>query len=125
MPHSHTLPSFFTPILCFSPAATATQSLSDPIWTGVNLLAFVPSPSCPSSFLPQPHSVPSVLMARVWNPPPAAPGQQRWSSRCHLPSASAPFFHCQDASRFLQYPLPTDRTGCRPMPTGCHRSLGR
>jgi hypothetical protein len=43
--------------------ATFAQLINAPTCTGLDLFAVSPKPNCPSSFLPQNHMVPSVLMA--------------------------------------------------------------
>ena len=56
-------------------AATETQSVAVPTWTGLERLVVVPSPSCPFPLAPQAHRVPSVLTAAVWSAPAATEAQ--------------------------------------------------
>src|ERR1700741_1983339 len=78
-PQLQTVPLDVSASECAGPPATATTSVNGTpgdrsTWTGVRRWSVVPSPSCPLSFRPQAHAVPSGLTARVWVPPaPIAP----------------------------------------------------
>ena len=56
-------------VLPLEPAETERQLVAVPTRTGELLCVVLPRPSCPSAFLPQHHSDPSVSTAQVWCDP--------------------------------------------------------
>src|SRR5262245_59936042 len=69
-PQHHKVPSSRVAQVCDEPAATLPQSVLDSTWYGTSRNPDVPpSPSCPSSLLPQHQSVWSSWMPHVWKPP--------------------------------------------------------
>jgi hypothetical protein len=56
-------------VVWYEPAATDSQLVEVPTWTGTLLSVFVPIPSWPYVFHPQAQSVPLVLTATAWAAP--------------------------------------------------------
>src|SRR2546428_654917 len=79
LPQAQTVPSNFSAKLCDPPAAMAVMPLNKPAppapttCTGVLLLVVVLFPNWPVALLPQAHTVPSNLSAKLCWPPPARP----------------------------------------------------
>jgi hypothetical protein len=72
LPHVYKWPSSFNAILCWYPAAIATNLLF-PCWSCISLGAgwsfLVPSPTWPCWFLPHPHNCLLVSIAKLWLSP--------------------------------------------------------
>jgi hypothetical protein len=65
-PHVQRVPSVLTALVKEEvPVSTCDQFVKTPIWTGLDLLITLPSPSWPLVLLPHPYNFPSVVVARV------------------------------------------------------------
>ena len=74
-PQASTAPVEVTARLCPAPAATAVTFVpaGRSTFTGTSLSVVPPSPSSPSSFLPQLNTAPVEVTARLWAKPAAIP----------------------------------------------------